>query len=346
MSIIKKGPTSSISRRSLLKGGLGAGALAVTGFPFIITSARAQSPVAGKTIGFSQSYATDEWLKMQRQDVLAYAANLGLEVVTTDARENPAQEIRNLEDLAVRGVDAVIMITYYAEAVQPGVQALNDAGIPVVVMSSALAGDVHFDAHLAADTFGTAQQAGRYYVEQLGGSGRIAQIEGRPGSLVNQARGNGFRDIIDATAGMEVVAQGIANYSRTEALTLMQDFLQANREIDAVYCHNDNMAKGALQAIQEAGRAEEMWITGFDASAPETLQMIKDGHLRGSFLYPTFGGEAVEVTSRILQGQTVNREIVFASPMVTAENVDEFYDAETQTRKVPAVDMDALFGAA
>ncbi|MET3927435.1 substrate-binding domain-containing protein [Devosia sp. 2618] len=342
MTIMKKGQTSSISRRSLLKSGLGAGALAITGFPFVITSARAQSPVAGKTIGFSQSYATDEWLKLQRQDVISYAQRLGMEVLTTDARENPAQEIRNLEDLAVRGVDAVIMITYYAEAVQPGVQALNAAGIPVIVMSSALAGDVQFNAHLAADTFGTARMAGQYYVDTLGGSGKVVQIEGRPGSLVNQARGNGFREIIDATPGIEVVAQGIANYSRAEALTLMQDFLQAQREIDAVYCHNDNMAKGALQAIQEAGRAEEMFITGFDGSAPETLQMIKDGLLRGTFVYPTFGGEAVEVTSRILQGMEVPKEIVFSSPMITAENVDEFYDAEAQTRRVPAVNLDAL----
>lgn len=332
----------SLNRRSLLRAGLGAAALGALGSPYVITSARAQQPLAGKKLGFSQSYATDEWLKTQRQDVLATAQKHGMEVTVVDARESPAQEIRNLEDLAVSGVDAVIMITYYAEAVQPGVEALNNSEIPVIVMSSALAGNGEFNAHLAADTFGTARQAGEYYAKELNGSGKVAQIEGRPGSLVNQARGNGWHDVIDKTPGIEVVARGIANYSRTEALTLMQDFLQAKSEIDAVYCHNDNMAKGALQAIEEAGRAKEMWLTGFDGISVETFEMIAAGRLRGSFVYPTFGAEAVEVAAAILQQKEVKKEIVFASPMVTKENLAQFYDASKKERIVPPVDMKAL----
>lgn len=334
--------TLPINRRKILKLGLGATALGLIGAPYVITSARAEQPLAGKKIGFSQSYATDEWLKTQRQDLLAQAAKHGMQVSVTDARENPAQEIRNLEDLAVRRVDAVVMITYYAEAVQPGVEALNDAGIPVIVMSSALAQNNEFSAHLAADTFGTARQAGEYYVKALNGSGKVAQIEGRPGSLVNQARGNGWHDIIDKQDGIEVVARGIANYSRTEALVMMQDFLQANKQIDAVYCHNDNMAKGALQAIEEAGRAKEMWLTGFDAIAVETFEMIAADRLKGSFLYPTFGAEAIEVAAAILEQKDVKKEIVFKSPMVTKENLSQFFDASKKERIVPPVDMKAL----
>lgn len=328
-----------LSRRSLLAGGLGASTLAVMGLhPNTVLG----QGVAGKTIGFSQSYATDEWLKVQRQDVLAAAKRHGLQTVVTDARESPAQEIRNLEDLATRKVDAVIMITYYADAVQAGVQALNKAGIPVIVMSSSLKGDVSYAANLAADTLGTAKQAGEYYVKALGGKGKVVQIEGRPGSLVNQARGKGWRDVIEATPGIEILARAVANYSRSEALTVMQDFLQAHRKIDAVYCHNDNMAKGALQAIKEAGRQGEMFVTGFDGIAPDTLEMIANGELRGSFVYPTFGAEAVEVAVRALQGQSVPKQIVFPSPMITKDNIAEFYDASAKARLVPKVDLKAL----
>jgi len=332
----------AINRRTMLKASLGAAAFGVLTSPYVITSARAQQPLAGKKIGFSQSYATDEWLKTQRQDLLAQAAKHGMEVSVTDARESPAQEIRNLEDLAVRGVDAVVMITYYAEAVQPGIQALNDAGIPIIVMSSALAKNNEFTAHLAADTLGTARQAGEYYVKALNGSGKVAQIEGRPGSLVNQARGNGWHEVIDQNKGIEVVARGIANYSRTEALTMMQDFLQAHKKIDAVYCHNDNMAKGALQAIEEAGRGKEMWLTGFDGITVETFEMIAADRLRGSFVYPTFGAEAIEVAAAVLEKKDVKKEIVFASPMVTKENLSQFFDASKKERVVPPVDMKAL----
>lgn len=332
----------AMNRRSLLKAGIGGVAIGVLGAPYVITGARAAQPLAGKKIGFSQSYATDEWLKIQREDVTTSAAKHGLEVTALDARNSPEQEIRNLEDLAVRGVDAVIMITYFASAVQVGVQALNDAGIPIIVMSSSLGGGAQYAAHLAADTLGTARQAGEYYVKALNGSGVVAQIEGKAGSVVNQQRGQGWHDVIDKVPGIKVAARGTANYSRTEALTLMQDFLQANRKIDAVYCHNDNMAKGALQAIEEAGRAKEMWLTGFDGATVETFQMIEAGRLRGSFVYPTFGAEAIEVTAAILQKKEVKKEIVFASPMVTKENLSQFYDASKKERIVPPVDMTTL----
>ncbi|WEX07269.1 substrate-binding domain-containing protein [Chelativorans sp. AA-79] len=329
------------SRRTFLRAGAGLGAAALAS-PYIIGSARAQSPVAGKTIGFSQSYATDEWLRVQRQDVMSVAKAKGLEVIATDARESPAQEIRNLEDLATRGVDAVIMITYYPDAIGPGIEALSSRGIPIIVMSSALNEGQEFAAHLAADTYGTAQKAGAYYIDALGGSGKCVHIMGRPGSLVSQARGNGWKDALAKMPEIEIVAEGIANYSRSEALTMMEDFLRSNSRIDAVYCHNDNMAKGALQAIEEAGRQEEMFITGFDGIAVETFQLIKEGRLRGTFVYPTFGGEAVEVASRVLQGQEVPKEIVFPSPMINQDNIDEFYNAETKERLVPEVDLESL----
>ncbi|WP_299655255.1 substrate-binding domain-containing protein [uncultured Jannaschia sp.] len=329
------------SRRSFLRAGAGIGAAALAS-PYVIGSARAQSPVAGKTIGFSQSYATDEWLRAQREDVHGTAEKKGLEVITTDARENPAQEIRNLEDLAVRGVDAVIMITYYPEAVGPGVQALNRRGIPVIVMSSALNEGQDYAAHLAADTYGTAQQAGAYYIDRMGGAGKSVHIMGRPGSLVSQARGNGWKDALNEVPEMEIVAEAIANYSRSEALQMMEDFLRANQEIDGVYCHNDNMAKGALQAIEEAERQDEMFVTGFDGIAVETFQMIKSGRLAGTFVYPTFGAEAVEVASRVMQGQDVPKEIIFPSPMINQDNIDQFYDAEANKRLVPEVDLEAL----
>lgn len=324
------------TRRTAL--GIGLTAMAS---PFLMRAARAD--VAGKTIGFSQSYGTDEWLKAQRQDVLTTAEQKGMKVITTDARESPAQEIRNLEDLAVQGVDAVIMITYYVDSVGPGIEALNRAGIPIIVMSSALADGQDFTAHLAADTYGTAQSAGEYYGKTLDGKGNVVHIQGRPGSVVSQARGKGWTDkLASGFPDIKVIAEGIGNYSRSEALSLMEDYLRANQSIDAVYCHNDNMAKGALQAIQEAGRTEEMFVTGYDGIAPDTLQMIKDGQLRGTFLYPTFGAEAVEVASRVLQGGSVPKEIVFKSPMITAENVDQFYDAEAKKRLAPKVDLKAI----
>ena len=330
-----------IGRRDVLRASLGVAAAGALGLPFI-SRGRAASPVAEKTVGFSQSYATDEWLKAQRNDVLFNCERYGMKTIVTDAQEKPAQEIRNLEDLAVRGVDLVIMITYYADAIGPGVKALNDAGIPIIVMSSNLKGNVDWTCHLAADTLGTARSAGEYYVEQLGGKGKVIQIEGKPGSMVNQARGRGWREVLEKHPDIEIVAHGVANYHRGEALKMMEDFLQAHKHIDAVYAHNDNMAKGALQAIKEAGRDKEMWVTGYDGLAAETLEMIYNGDLMATWIYPTFGAEAVEVAVRVLQGQEVPKEIEFPSGIIDKNNVTDYYDPKTRERKPAPVRLDLL----
>ena len=114
----------------------------------------------------------------------------------------------------MRKVDVAIISTFYAEAISPGVRALNEAGIPVVVLSSSLKGDVQWTAHLSTDTDGTARAAGQLYVDKLGGKGNVVQIEGKPGSLINQARGKGWREVIEKHPDIKIVGHAIANYQK------------------------------------------------------------------------------------------------------------------------------------
>jgi len=151
--------------------------------------------------------------------------------------------------------------------------------------------------------------------------------------VVNQMRGRGFREIIDKEKGIEVVADVVCNYDRAQALRAMEDILRAHPKIDAVYCHNNDMALGTIQAAKEAGRAKEMWFVGYDGLTLEELQAIYNGDLYGCFYYLPFGAEAVEVAVRILRGQKVPKEIVFPSPFMSEENITEWYDPATKSRK-------------
>ena len=327
------------TRRSVLgTGAVGATALGagLMGFPGIVRHPRAQD-MAGKTLGFSMSFSTVEWLVAQREGVVQTADKYGFETIVSDANDSPAKQVRDLEDLVVRQCDIILISTYFAEAIAPAVKTINEAGIPIVVLSSSLAGDVDWTAHLSTDTLGTARAAGQYYVDQLGGSGKVAQIEGKPGSVVNQMRGAGWREVVEPAEGIEIVAHVVANYQRAEALRAMEDVLQANPELDAVYCHNDEMALGCIQAAKEAGRNDAMWFTGYDALLPEVMAAIHNGDLKATWQYLPFGIEAVEVAVRILQGQEVPKEIVFPSPLITAENVAELWDSATgEMRPAPS----------
>jgi ribose transport system substrate-binding protein len=152
------------------------------------------------------------------------------------------------------------------------------------------------------------------------------QIEGKPGSVVNQMRGAGWTEVIGKTPGIEIAKHVVANYERMQALRHMEDILRSTQGISAVYCHNDEMALGAIKAIKEAGRGKEMWVTGYDGIQLDALEAVYNGELRATWQYLPFGTEAVDAATKILQGAAVPREIVFPSPLITKENVTDFYD--------------------
>jgi len=315
------------SRRDALK----SGALLLA--PLMARLADAAGPMAGKRMGYSMSFATIEWLVTQRRGVEEAAKAAGFQLLFADARDNPAKQVRDLEDMVTRRCDVILVSTYYAEAITPAVRMINEAGIPLVVLSSSIKGNVDWTCHLSTDTLGTARGAGEYFVRTLGGKGRVVQIEGKPGSVVNQMRGSGWREVIARNPGIEIVRHVVANYERMQALRHMEDILRSTRDISAVYCHNDEMALGAIKAIREAGRADEIWVTGYDGIQLDALEAIHRGQLRATWQYLPFGSEAVDAAVKILQGAKVPKEIVFPSPLITRDNVEVFYDAKARAVK-------------
>lgn len=320
-------PDRRFSRRDALKSGV------LLAAPFITRYGNAAAPMAGKRLGYSMSFATIEWLVTQRRGVEEAAKAAGFQLLFADARDNPAKQVRDLEDMVTRRCDAILVSTYYAEAITPAVRMINEAGIPLVVLSSSIKGDVSWTCHLSTDTLGTARAAGEYFVRSLGGKGRVVQIEGKPGSVVNQMRGSGWREVIAKNPGIEIVRHVVANYERMQALRHMEDILRSTRDISAVYCHNDEMALGAIKAIREAGRADEIWVSGYDGIQLDALEAVHRGQLRATWQYLPFGSEAVDAAVKILQGAKVPKEIVFPSPLITRDNVDAFYDAKARVVK-------------
>ena len=332
--------TGTIHRRRLLQ----AGAVGVAGLamPWVARRASAQSSVAGKTLGFTQSWVTTEWVRQQRQGVLVTAQKFGFKTVVLDAENRPAKQISDIEDLVTRGVDVILISTYFSEAIAPAVREANHAKIPIIVLSSALVGDVDWTVQLSSDTPASARTAGEYFVKRLNGNGNIIEIDGSPGSTVNQERGRYFHEVVDKVPGIKMVNKIMADYDRAKALKGMEDMLQGHAKIDGVYAHSEDMALGAIQAIRESGRAKEMFVTGYDGVATETLKAIHDGQLAMVMSYHPFGVEAVEVAARVLQGKPTPKKIVFAAPMIDKSNVTDYYDPATNTKKVGPSRLTAL----
>lgn len=330
-------------RRDVLRT-LGVGGTALAGVAILHgapdgPAAQDLDKVRGKTIGFTQSFSTIEWTVAQREQVEEGARKYGLKLVYLDGQNQAAKQVRDLEDLVTRKVDLIIIATWFAEAITPAVREVNKSGIPIVVLSSDLVGGVDYATHIWTDSLETGREVGRAMVKALGGKGNVVQIEGKPGSVVNQLRGKGFREVLQRENNVKIVAHTIANYERVQALKAMEDILQAHPKIDAVYAHNDDMALGVMQAFREAGRKGEAKIYGVDGIQPEALQAILDGEMTASWLYLPLGSEGVELAARVLAGQRVPRQVLLPSPLITKANVQEFYDPVARKRRVRAVKL-------
>merc|ERR1711969_225936 len=207
-----------------------------------------------------------------------------------------------------------------SDALTPVVMDALDAGIPVVRASEV---NVPVTVHVGAENRPIGQSAGEFIAEQIGGTGAVIEIQGTAGASATIDRHDGFMDAIEGT-DIEVVASQHADYLRENALRFMEDQLQrfGPGEIQAVYAHNDEMALGAVQALEAAGRLDEVVVVGIDGQN-SAFEAIAEGRLDASFVYPFVAPEGVQIAYQIATGESVPSEVVLEGMRVDASNIDE-----------------------
>jgi ribose transport system substrate-binding protein len=235
----------------------------------------------------------------------AMAEEMGVEILTVDAQDDAASQLSSVEDLLIKQIDVLIVNPVDGNAVVSAITAANDAGVPVITVDRAAeGGDVV--SHIASDNVAGGEMAGDFIAEQLGEEGKVVELQGIPGTSAARDRGKGFNQSMDKYAGMEVIARQPAGFDRAEGMTVMENILQGNPEIDAVFAHNDNMALGAMEAIAAAGRSDEIMIVGFDA-IDDAVEAVKEGEMAATVAQkPSLMGEmAVETAIKVANGEEV-----------------------------------------
>lgn len=244
----------------------------------------------------------------------AKAKELGYELVVLDSQNDPAKEMSNVEDLITKNVALILINPTDSDAVGNAVKAANDKKIPVITLDrGANSGEVV--AHIASDNVAGGKMAGEYIIEQLGGKGKVVELEGIAGTSAARDRGQGFNDAIK-TSSIEVVAKQTADFDRTKGLSVMENILQAQPEINAVFAHNDEMALGALQAIKASGKT--IMVVGFDAT-DDAVKAVKAGEMAATVAQQPamIGSLGVENASKVLKGETIEKSIPVDLQLVT-----------------------------
>lgn len=269
-------------------------------------------------LGLSLSTLNNPFFVTLRDGAEAAATAAGVELVVVDAQNDPAQEATNIEDLIQRGVDALLINPTDADAIVPSIQKANEAGIPVFTVDRGAAGG-EVVSHIASDNVAGGRLAAEFLCEALGGTGKVVELEGIAGSSAARDRGQGFNDSMSSDcAGVEIVAKQTANFDRAEGLSVFENILQAQGEIDGVFAHNDEMILGAIEAAEAAGRAEEIVFVGFDA-VDDAVAAVEAGTLAATVAQQPaeMGRLSVELAIRHLNGETVEDAVPVDLALVT-----------------------------
>ncbi|PFA69836.1 ribose ABC transporter substrate-binding protein RbsB [Bacillus sp. AFS015802] len=270
-------------------------------------------------IGLSVSTLNNPFFVSMKNGVEDEAKKQGMEVVVVDAQNDAAKQINDVEDLIQKGVNVLLINPTDSAAISTAVQSANSLGIPVVTLDrSAEKGDVA--TLVSSDNEKGGEMAGEYLVKQLGEGAKVAELEGVPGASATRERGAGFHNIADEK--LDVVAKQTANFDRTEGLNTMENLIQGNPDIKAVFAHNDEMALGALQAIKSSGR--DVLVVGFDGNE-DAMTSIQNGNLSATVAQQPekIGSLAVQAGADVLQGKKVKEKIPVPLKLVTEENIED-----------------------
>lgn len=268
-------------------------------------------------IGLSVSTLNNPFFVDLKDGAESMAEEMGIEILVVDAQDDAASQLSSVEDLLIRQIDVLIVNPVDGNAVVSAITAANNAGIPVITVDRGAEGG-EVVSHIASDNVAGGEMAGDFIAEQLGEEAKVVELEGIPGTSAARDRGEGFNKAMDKYPDMEVIARQPAGFDRAQGMTVMENILQGNPEIDAVFAHNDNMALGAMEAIEAAGRSDEMIIVGFDAIA-DAVAAVEAGDLAATIAQKPFlmGEMAVETAVKVANGEEVDEYTPVPLELVT-----------------------------
>jgi inositol transport system substrate-binding protein len=287
----------------------------------------AENPAGGGrplVIGVSLLNLSNEFIVLLHDAMSARARELGVRLIINDAQRSAERQVQQIESFVAQRVDAIILNPCEVDASSPAVDRARAAGIPIVnVNSETRSAPTAFVGSLDEES---ARIAMEYLARRLNGRGNVVMMQGFLGQAAQLKRDQGARDVLAATPGLTLLASQSAEWDRARALALMENWIQSHgSRIQAVFAQNDEMAMGALLALEQAGLKDKVVVAGVDAIR-DALQAVKSGRLDATVFQDARGqgGKAVETAVKLIRGETVEPQVYLPFQLVTRENIDAF----------------------
>jgi len=313
-----------INRRQVLIGSVGAAA------GLTIVPAFGQLPPLKKKdsykVGFSQVESNNPWRLAETASMQDEAKKRGCQLVYTDAQSSAAKQVADINSMIAQGVDFLAFPPREEKPLIPAIMAAKKAGIPVLLIdrnvdqSLAKAG-ADYVAFIGSNFVQEGQRVADWTIAKTAGKGKILELEGTIGSSPANDRKKGFDDTIKAKApDMVILASQSGDFDRDKGRQLAETLLQAHPDTTIVYAHNDEMALGAIAAIEAAGKVpgKDILVVSIDGEK-DGVQAIIDGKLGATCeCSPRFGPAAFDIMYSYANGEKIPPIII---------NPDRFFEA-------------------
>jgi ribose transport system substrate-binding protein len=280
------------------------------------------------TVGFAQSEREANPFRIaETESIKAEAERLGVDLITTNAESDLNKEISDIQSMVDQGVDVLIISPLASEGLDPALDYAKDAGVPIMTIDRLLTTKeacTDYIGWVGSDFVEQGRRAADAMIRETGDEGKVAILLGAPGVNVTTDRNQGFLEQLEAQgSNLEIVAQQAANYERALGQTVTEQLITSNPEITAIYAHNDEMALGAVAALDAAGYAPgDVAIITIDGTLG-AVQGIVDGWVSGVIeSNPRFGPLAFRALDLFYNGDGVPEVTIISDKEYTKDNAE------------------------
>jgi ribose transport system substrate-binding protein len=310
-------------RRTLLQAGAGAALLGVTARRAFADYPMMKQKATYKA-GFAQSESNNPWRLAETASMKAEAEKVGWQLVYTDAASSAAKEVSDVNSLIAQGVDVIFLVPREERPLIPAVMAAKKAGIPLLLIDRgvdpklAKAGEDYL-CFIGSDFVQEGQRVGEWLAKKMNGQAKIIELEGSVGASPANDRKKGFDDVIKKYPGMTLLASQSGDFVRDTGRQVAQTLLQAHPDTTAIYAHNDEMALGAIAALEAAGKVpgKDVIIVSVDGEKDAVAAIIAGKLAATCECSPKFGPVAFKTAMAYAKGEKIPGKII---------NQDRFFD--------------------
>lgn len=279
-------------------------------------------------IGFSQPTMESPFYISLVDGAKKAAKEAGVELIVVDAQNDIEKQNTDVQSLITKGIDVLLVNPVNPSAIAPALKGAETAGIPVITVDRATKEEVV--SYIGRDNEEMGRIAGEKAIELLGGdsaTGKVIELQGDAGGTVTKARHDGFHEVVEKVAGIQIIEGPYNDYLRAKAVSSMQDLLQAHPDVKLVYAHNDDMALGAVQVLTQMGKINEVQVVGVDGLM-EAVKKIADGSFQATVINDpiSLGALAIETAIKAGKGEEVEKIMNAETGLIDESNVDSYVD--------------------